>query len=200
MAADILLYRATHVPVGDDQKQHLELTRDLAERFNNRFAPVFAVPEPLIPEIGSRIMGLDDPSKKMSKSNPNQNSCVLLQDDPDDIRRKFARAVTDSEGVVRYDWDRKPEISNLIEIYAVFSGEGVAAVERRFEGVGYGQFKRELAEAVIAKLVPIQRRFLELVDSDELVGILKDGAAKAAATANETLLKAKRAMGLYAIG
>ncbi|NBD24386.1 tryptophan--tRNA ligase [Paenibacillus glycinis] len=200
MAADILLYRATHVPVGDDQKQHLELTRDLAERFNHRFAPVFALPEPIIPEIGSRIMGLDDPSKKMSKSNPNRNSCVLLQDDPDVVRRKLAKAVTDSEGVVRYDWERKPEVSNLIEIYAVFSGDDVAAIERRFEGVGYGQFKRELAEAVIAKLEPIQRRFRELVDSEELVGILKDGAAKAAETANDTLLKAKRALGLFTIG
>nr|WP_240546523.1 tryptophan--tRNA ligase [Paenibacillus artemisiicola] len=200
MAADILLYRATHVPVGDDQKQHLELTRDLAERFNNRFAPVFAVPEPVIPEIGSRIMGLDDPSKKMSKSNPNPNGCVLLQDDPDLINRKFAKAVTDSEGEVRYDWERKPEISNLIEIYAVFAGAGVPEIERRFAGVGYGAFKRDIAEAVIAKLAPIQRRFADIVDSEELLAVLRDGAERAAATADATLRKAKQAMGLLTFG
>ncbi|MFB9324565.1 tryptophan--tRNA ligase [Paenibacillus aurantiacus] len=195
MAADILLYQATHVPVGDDQKQHLELTRDLAERFNNRFGPTFAMPEPIIPTIGSRIMGLDDPSKKMSKSNPNVSSYVLMLDSPEDIRKKFARAVTDSEMSVRYDWENKPAVSNLIEIYAVFSGEPIEKIERQYEGQGYGGFKKHLAEIVIEKLLPIQQRYHEIVHSEELTRVLKDGAARAAEVANETLLKAKKAMG-----
>ncbi|QHW33075.1 tryptophan--tRNA ligase [Paenibacillus rhizovicinus] len=199
MAADILLYRATHVPVGDDQKQHLELTRDLAMRFNNRFGTTFALPEPIIQQIGSRIMGLDDPAKKMSKSNPNRNSYILLQDSPEEIRKKLARAVTDSEGVVRYDWEQKPEISNLIEIYAVFAGESVDTIEQRYRGVGYGPFKQDISDAVTAKLTPIQSRFNEIVDSEELTAILRQGALKAAADASETLRKAKQAMGLLTL-
>jgi tryptophanyl-tRNA synthetase len=195
MAADILLYQATHVPVGEDQKQHLEMTRDLASRFNSRFEKTFVVPEPIIPTIGSRIMGLDDPSKKMSKSNPNRNSYVLLLDSPADIRKKFARAVTDSEMSVRYDWDNKPAVSNLIEIYAVFSGESAMAIERRYEGQGYGGFKKDLAEVVVEKLVPIQERYRDIIDSDELIRILKDGAMKASEAAQATLVQAKRAMG-----
>ena len=195
MAADILLYQATHVPVGEDQKQHLEITRDLAIRFNSRFEPTFTVPEPIIPSIGSRIMGLDDPTNKMSKSNPNRNSYVLLLDPPDDIRKKISKAVTDSDMSVRYDWDNKPAVSNLIEIYAVFSGDSIASIESRYEGQGYGSFKKDLAEVVIEKLVPIQERYLEIIDSEELIRILKEGAVKAAEAANVTLLQAKRAMG-----
>lgn len=195
MAADILLYQATHVPVGEDQKQHLEMTRDLAMRFNSRFEPIFTVPEPIIQSIGSRIMGLDDPTRKMSKSNPNRNSYVLLLDPPDDIRKKISKAVTDSEMLVRYDWDLKPAVSNLIEIYAVFSGDSIETIEKRYEGQGYGIFKRDLAEVVVDKLVPIQERYREIIDSEELIRILKEGAEKAAEAANLTLLRAKRAMG-----
>ncbi|GAB6927801.1 tryptophan--tRNA ligase [Paenibacillus sp. JCM 10914] len=195
MAADVLLYQATHVPVGDDQKQHLELTRDVAERFNKRFGLTFTLPEPIIQDIGSRIMGLDDPGKKMSKSNPNQNSCVLLMDSPDDIRRKFSKAVTDSEGQVRHDWEQKPAVSNLIEIYSVFADEEIAVIERRYEGQGYGVFKKELAEVVIQKLLPIQDKYRQLVDSSELDRILIDGAKRAADVASDTLLAAKKAMG-----
>lgn len=195
MAADILLYQATHVPVGEDQKQHLELTRDLAARFNSRFEKTFVIPEPIIPTIGSRIMGLDDPTKKMSKSNPNKNSYVLLLDSPADIRKKLARAVTDSEMSVRYDWDNKPAVSNLIEIYAVFSGESTETIERRYEGQGYGGFKKDLAEVVVEKLVPIQERYRDIIDSDELIRILKEGAMRASETARITLVQAKRAMG-----
>ncbi|WP_438434141.1 tryptophan--tRNA ligase [Gorillibacterium sp. sgz500922] len=195
MAADILLYQATHVPVGEDQKQHVELTRDLANRFNNKFGDVFTVPEPIIQEVGCRIMSLDDPGKKMSKSNPNKSSYVLMLDEPDTIRKKLARAVTDSDMQVRYDWEAKPAVSNLLEIYSVFSGEEIPVIEKRYEGQGYGAFKKELAEAVIAKLTPIQERFREIVDSEELVSILKDGAERAAAIADETLRKAKQAMG-----
>ncbi|MCR2805123.1 tryptophan--tRNA ligase [Paenibacillus soyae] len=196
MAADILLYQATHVPVGDDQKQHLELTRDLATRFNNRFGETFTVPEPVIQEIGARVMGLDDPSSKMSKSNPNTSSYVLLLDTPAVIRKKFSRAVTDSDMAVRYDWDAKPAVSNLIEIYSVFGDVSIADVERRFEGQGYGAFKKELAEVVIAKLTPFQEKYEELIQSEELDRILKEGARKASEEAQKTLDAAKRAMGL----
>ncbi|WP_017815082.1 tryptophan--tRNA ligase [Paenibacillus shenyangensis] len=195
MAADILLYQATHVPVGDDQKQHLELTRDLAQRFNNRYGHTFTLPEPIITEIGSRIMSLDDPSRKMSKSNPNQNSYILLQDSPESIRKKLARAVTDSEGLVRYDWEQKPAISNLIEIYAVFSGEPVEEIEQRYTGQGYGVFKKELTEVVVAKLVPIQQRFSEIIGSSELDQILRRGAEQASMIADKTLRQAAKAMG-----
>ncbi|QOT09562.1 tryptophan--tRNA ligase [Paenibacillus sp. JNUCC32] len=196
MAADVLLYQATHVPVGDDQKQHLELTRDVAERFNNRYGRTFAVPDPIIQDIGSRVMGLDDPSKKMSKSNPNKNSCVHMMDTPEDIRKKFSRAVTDSDGQVRHDWEQKPAVSNLIEIYSVFSEEAISVIEKRYEGQGYGTFKKELAEVVIEKLQPIQERFHQIVNSSELDRILKDGAKRASETAVPTLLAAKKAMGL----
>jgi tryptophanyl-tRNA synthetase len=196
MAADILLYQATHVPVGEDQKQHLELTRDLATRFNNRFGETFTVPEPVIQEVGARVMGLDDPSSKMSKSNPNKSSYVLLLDTPADIRKKFSRAVTDSDMSVRYDWDNKPAVSNLIEIYSVFGDVSIADVEKRFEGQGYGAFKKELAEVVIAKLTPLQERYEELINSEELDRILKEGARKASEAAQKTLDTAKRAMGL----
>lgn len=199
MAADILLYQATHVPVGDDQKQHVELTRDLANRFNNRYGETFVVPEPIIQETGARIMGLDDPSKKMSKSNPNVSSYILMTDEPAVIRKKFSRAVTDSEMSVRYDWDTKPAVSNLIEIYSVFSGMSIAEVEKHFSGQGYGNFKKELAEVVIAKLEPIQQRFHEIVNSSELDEILRDGAERAAAVANETLMRAKRNMGFLIV-
>ncbi|MGM1045582.1 MAG: tryptophan--tRNA ligase [Bacillota bacterium] len=195
MAADILLYQTTHVPVGDDQKQHIELTRDLATRFNNKFGNTFVLPEPIIQDTGARIMGLDDPSSKMSKSNPNQNSYVSLLDDPAVIRKKFSRAVTDSEMNVRYDWDTKPEVSNLIEIYSVFSGDSIETIEKRYEGQGYGALKKELAEVVITKLEPIQKTYHEIVHSEELDNILKDGARRANEAAQDTLLTAKRAMG-----
>lgn len=196
MASDILLYQTTHVPVGDDQKQHLELTRDLATRFNNRFGEVFTVPEPIIQDVGARVMGLDDPSSKMSKSNPNKSSYVLLLDEPSVIRKKFSRAVTDSDMSVRYDWDAKPAVSNLIEIFSIFGDLSISEVEKRFEGQGYGAFKKELAEVVVAKLEPIQQRYNEIVHSEELDNILKDGARRAAETADKTLRAAKDAMGL----
>ncbi|OXM13357.1 tryptophan--tRNA ligase [Paenibacillus herberti] len=196
MAADVLLYRTTHVPVGDDQLQHLELARDLARRFNQRFGvELFLAPEPIIGMIGSRIMGLDDPSAKMSKSNPNTNSCVMLMDSPELIRRKFAKAVTDSEGIVRYDWESKPAVSNLVEIYAVFSGLSVEEIERRYDGKGYSSFKSELVDVVIEKLVPLQARYHEWIGSPELDRILKEGAQRAAAEAAPVLAEAKRAMG-----
>lgn len=195
MASDILLYQATHVPVGEDQTQHLELTRDLANRFNTRFGQTFILPEAVVQDVGCRVMGLDDPYKKMSKSNPNQASYILMLDEPVAIRKKLSRAVTDSDGRVRYDWEQKPAVSNLIELYAVFGDLSIPDVERRFDGQGYGAFKKELAEVVIAKLEPIQRRFHEIVHSAELDEILKRGARRAAEEAGQTLLAAKKAMG-----
>src|SRR5690606_25823629 len=155
MAADILLYQADRVPVGDDQKQHLELTRDLAERFNRRYGEYLKLPEPYIPEIGARIMSLDDASKKMSKSNPNPNSYIAMLDEPDVIRKKIRRATTDSDTVIRYDKTEKPEISNLMSIYAHCSGMSLEEIEREYEGKGYGDFKKDLAEHVVNTLKPI---------------------------------------------
>lgn len=195
MAADILLYQATHVPVGDDQKQHLEFTRDLADRFNHRFGQTFVVPEPMIQEIGARVMGLDDPSKKMSKSNPNEGSYILLLDAPDVIRKKISRAVTDSDMSIRFDWDTKPAVSNLIEIYSLCSDESIATIEKKYEGQGYGAFKKDLAEVLVQKLVPIQEHYRELIDSAQLDQIIRDGASKAQEIASATLRLAKDRMG-----
>lgn len=196
MAADILLYQATHVPVGEDQKQHVELTRDLAERFNRRFGETFTVPEPLIPDFGGRIMSLDDPSKKMSKSNPNPNSKILLQDEPDDIRKKIRRAVTDSEAQIRYDKENKPAVSNLMTIYALLSGDTMETIEARYAGQGYGKFKNDLAELVIEKLRPLQERYNEWINSPKLDDVLREGAEKAARIASRTMDLVKEKMGI----
>jgi tryptophanyl-tRNA synthetase len=195
MAADILIYNADLVPVGDDQKQHLELTRDLAERFNGRYGETFKLPEPYMPKIGARIMSLDDASKKMSKSNPNPNSYISLLDEPDVIRRKISRAVTDSGREVRYDPGTKPEVSNLISIYAHCAGMTVEEVERRYEGQGYGQFKKDLAEHVVAVLEPLQARYREIRGSGELSRVLKEGAERASEVANRTVALVKERMG-----
>jgi tryptophanyl-tRNA synthetase len=195
MASDILLYQADLVPVGDDQKQHLELTRDLANRFNQRFGPTFTVPEPYIPEVGARIMSLDDASKKMSKSNPNPGSFISLLDPPDVIRKKISRATTDSGREIRYDPANKPEISNLISIYAQCSDLTVAEIEAKYEGQGYGTFKKDLAERVVETLQPIQKRYQEVRESGELYDILQRGAERAGAVAEKTLREAKERMG-----
>lgn len=195
MAADILLYNADYVPVGDDQKQHLELTRDLAERFNSRYGETLKVPEPYIPEVGARIMSLDDASKKMSKSNPNANSYIAMLDDPDTIRKKVRRAVTDSDTSVRYDPEQKPEVSNLMTIYALCSGMSLKEIEEQYEGKGYGPFKNDLAEHIIAKLEPIQQKYREIRSSGELNTILKEGAERASVVAEKTLTEVKKRMG-----
>jgi tryptophanyl-tRNA synthetase len=195
MAADILIYNADLVPVGDDQKQHIELTRDLAERFNSRFGETLRVPDPYIPEVGARIMSLDDASKKMSKSNPNPGSYIALLDEPDVIRKKISRATTDSGREVRFDREAKPEISNLMSIYALCADVSLAEIERRYEGQGYGAFKKDLAEVVVEKLAPLQQRYREIRRSGELGAILKQGAERAAAIANQTLRAVKEKMG-----
>lgn len=162
MAADILVYNADLVPVGEDQKQHLELTRDLAGRFNHRFGDFFTVPEPYIPEVGARIMSLDDGTKKMSKSDPNPGSRIGLLDPPDVIRKKISRATTDSGREVIFDPAAKPEISNLMSIYAECSGMSLQQIADKYEGQMYGGFKKELAEVVVALLEPIQQRYQDI--------------------------------------
>lgn len=195
MAADILLYNADLVPVGDDQKQHLELTRDLAGRFNQRFGDTFQVPEVFTPKLGARIMSLDDASKKMSKSNPNPGSYIALLDPPDTIRKKISRAVTDSGREVRFDAEEKPEVSNLMSIYAQCSGLSLQEIEAKYEGQGYGAFKKELAEQVVALLEPIQQRYNEVRSSGEIHDVLRKGAEEAAELANATLQEVKQKMG-----
>ena len=176
MAADILLFRAEYVPVGDDQTQHLEMTRDLAERFNNRFGQEFPVPEAIVPEAGARIMSLQDPLAKMSKSDPNEAASISLLDDPDLVRKKLSKAVTDSETEIRYDREHKPGVSNLLEITSLLDGRSVADLEKQFEGSGYGQLKEAAAEAVIAALDPIRTAFHDLDDADVLALMAADGA------------------------
>lgn len=195
MAADILVYNADLVPVGEDQKQHLELTRDLAGRFNHRFGDFFTIPEPYIPEVGARIMSLDDASKKMSKSNPNAGSFISLLDAPDVIRKKISRATTDSGREVVYDPKNKPEVSNLMSIYAECSGLSLQQIADRFEGQMYGGFKKELAEVVVATLEPLQQRYHEIRSSGALSDILAESAERARVVAARTLAEVKERMG-----
>jgi tryptophanyl-tRNA synthetase len=196
MAADILLYNTDLVPVGEDQKQHLELTRDLAERFNKKYADIFKIPEVRIPKVGARIMSLQDPTKKMSKSDANEKSFISLLDDPKKIEKKIKSAVTDSDGVVRYDKENKPGISNLLSIYSILAGVSIAELETKYEGKGYGEFKADLAEVVINTLKPIQEKYYELIDSDELDDILDRGREEANKVASKMLKKMENAMGL----
>ncbi len=197
MAADILLYDAAQVPVGDDQKQHLELTRDIANRFNNIYGGVFTVPEPMIPPVGARIMGLQDPTGKMSKSDDAETNALYLLDSPDVITRKIKRAVTDMDGVVRYDIAAKPGVSNLLSILAATTGKTVAALETEFDGKQYGAFKGAVAEAVIDCLKPVQAKYAELrEDRDGLRAVLRDGAERASVRANKTLARVHEALGL----
>jgi tryptophanyl-tRNA synthetase len=194
MAADILLYQTDLVPVGEDQKQHLELTRDLAVRFNRDYGETFRVPDPFIPKVGARIMSLDDPAKKMSKSDENQNSAILLLDDADAVRRKFKRAVTDSGTEIRFD-DARPAITNLLTIYQLLTGKSPAEIETHFAGKGYGQLKMELADVTIDFLTPFQERVKGISD-EELDRILASGRDRARGLARPTLDEAKARMGL----
>jgi len=196
MAADILLYNTHLVPVGEDQRQHLELTRDIAQRFNNRYGGLFTLPEPFIPEVGGRIMSLDDPEKKMSKSNPNPNSYIGLLDPPDTIRQKIMRAVTDSGREIYYDPENKGAVSNLLTIYSLCSGKTIEALEKDYAGRGYGEFKKDLAEVVVECLKPIQARYNKLKESGNINEILKNGAGKARAIAAPMMEKVRELMGL----
>ena len=196
MAADILLYNTDLVPVGEDQKQHLELTRDLAERFNKKYNDIFTVPEVSIPKVGARIMSLQDPTKKMSKSDPNQKAFISLLDDEKQIEKKIKSAVTDSEGIVKYDKENRPGISNLLTIYSILGGLQISEIEEKYEGKGYGDFKADLANVVINAFKPIQDRYNQLLNSTELDEILDKGANKANQTAGKMVKKMENAMGL----
>ena len=198
MAADILLYQTDLVPVGEDQRQHVELCRDIAQRFNNAYSPTFTVPECVYVKAGAKICDLLDPSKKMSKSAENVNGSIFLSDDKDTVIRKFKRAVTDSEAVIKYDPETKPGVSNLLSIYSVFTDKSVAEAEADFAGKGYGDFKLAVGEAVADKLAPIQREQARLLaDKAYLDGVLKSGAERAAYTANKTLNKVYKKIGFY---
>ena len=195
MAADILLYQADYVPVGADQKQHCELTRNIAERFNGVYGNTFTIPEPYIMQTCARVRSLQDPTKKMSKSDENVNSYISLKDDKDTILRKFRRAVTDSEACVRYA-EGKDGINNLMEIYSAITNKSYAEIEAEFAGLGYGDFKTAVGEAVAEELRPIQERLAVLMaDKAQLTQLMKDGAEKAQYVAAKTLAKAQKKMG-----
>jgi len=188
MAGDILLYQTDLVPIGDDQRQHLELTRDVAQRFNFRYGETFKLPEGVYPTVGGRIMDLQEPTSKMSTSTSSEQGAVYVVDPPDAIRKKFKTAVTDSGREVRYDPEQKPGVSNLIEIMAVATGETVAAIEQRFDGQGYGTFKEAVGEAVVELLAPIREQYEALrADERELQRLLAVGADKARRAAEPTL-------------
>lgn len=196
MAADILLYDAKYVPVGDDQKQHLELTRDLANRFNNRFGETFVVPEPLAPKKGARIMDLQNPHKKMDKSSDNNKGCIYLLDPIDVIKKKIKSAVTDNLAKVHYDVENQPGVANLMTIYSVISGLSYEEIEARYEGKGYGDFKADLAEIVAGEIAPIQERFNQILSSKELDEVLDKGREEAKTLAFKKMRKIYRKLGL----
>lgn len=196
MAADILLYQTDLVPVGDDQKQHLELARDLANRFNNRYSPTFKVPEPYIPKSGARVMSLQEPTKKMSKSDENENGYILLVDDADAIRRKIKRSVTDSVGEVRYS-DEQPGVKNLLDIYSKLDNKSIETLVTMYEGKGYGDFKSDVAEVIVETLKPIKDQYEYLLSNkDYLENIYAKGAQKAEYQARKTLRKVYKKVGL----
>ena len=196
MAADILLYQTDLVPVGEDQKQHVEITRDIATRFNGIYGDVFKMPEPYIPKVGARIMSLTTPENKMSKSDKDAGGCIYIMQKPDEIMRSFKRAVTDSETSVRYDTQNKPGVSNLMQIYSVATGLSFAEIENEFDGKGYGDFKPKVGEAVVELLRPIREEAERLIaDKAYLEGIYKEGADKAARAASRTLRKVQKKIG-----
>lgn len=196
MAGDILLYNTNLVPVGEDQKQHIELTRDIAERFNKKYNDIFTIPEPRIPQDGARVMSLSEPTKKMSKSDPNKKSYITLLDDPKQIEKKIKSAVTDSDGIVEYDKENKPGIANLLSIYSVLGNKSIDELVSLYEGKGYGEFKTDLAEVVITTLTPIQEKYYSIIESEELDTILDEGADKARKVASKMVKKMENAMGL----
>jgi len=197
MAADILIYNADLVPVGQDQTQHLEIARDIAGRFNNVYGPTFTLPGGYTPKAGAKIMSLAEPTKKMSKSDPNANAFVLMTDPKDVIVRKFKRAVTDSDGVIRFDPAAKPGVSNLMTIYSVFTGRSMPEIEAEFAGRGYGDFKLAVAETTADALAPVQAEYQRiLADKAYVDEVLKDGAQRAARLAGRTVAKVYRKVGL----
>jgi len=197
MASDILLYQTDLVPIGEDQRQHLEITRDIANRFNNVYGNVFTIPEAYIPKVGARIMSLTEPTAKMSKSDENVNNFISVLDPPDVIMRKCKRAVTDSEAQVRYDDTNKPGVSNLMTIYACMTGKNIPEVEKEFDGKGYGDFKQAVGQSVVDTLSPIQDTHARLMaDKAYLDQVMAEGAARAESLARRTLQKVYKKIGL----
>jgi len=196
MAADILLYDADYVPVGVDQKQHVELARDLAQRFNNRYSETFVVPEPVTQKVGAKIMSLSDPTKKMSKSDETNKGCIYLLDDVNVAKKKIMSAVTDMVGKVNYDKENQPGISNLLEIMSSLTGEPIEDIVNRYDGVGYGVFKKEVAEVVGNELQKIQDRYKEIIASGTIEEVLKEGANKANKISYKKLKKVQKKMGI----
>ncbi|MDD2216536.1 MAG: tryptophan--tRNA ligase [Eubacteriales bacterium] len=196
MAADILLYDTDIVPVGNDQKQHIELTRDIAQRINNTYGETFVVPDGRFLKEGARIMALDDPTVKMSKSSKNIHSRISLLDSPNKIKKSIMRSTTDSEGSIRFDASEKPGISNLLTIYSAFSGRRIEDLETEYSSAGYGAFKKDLVDVVCEELLPIQERFHEIRPSQELLNALKDGAERAENIAEKTMKRVKMRFGL----
>ncbi|MBR0138583.1 MAG: tryptophan--tRNA ligase [Erysipelotrichaceae bacterium] len=196
MAADILLYDADYVPVGDDQKQHVELARDLAQRFNNRYSETFVIPQPLTQKVGARIMSLSDPSKKMSKSDETNKGCIYLLDDVNLAKKKIMSAVTDNLATVNYDKVNQPGVSNLIEILSSLSSEPIESIVERYKGKGYGEFKKEVAEVVGNELTMIQNRYNDIIASGKIEEVLKEGAERAHRIAFKKLKKVQKKMGI----
>ena len=196
MAADILLYQTNVVPIGADQKQHLELARNIADRFNQLYPDTFAMPEPIIAKSGAKIMSLAEPTQKMSKSDENENAVVRILDTPDAIMRKFKRAVTDSDSEIRFDPENKPGVSNLLTIYSCFSGKTIEEAEREFDGKGYGDFKTAVGQVCCEKLIPVQEEYKRiLADKAYLEEVMKKGADEASYYARKTLSKVRRKLG-----
>ena len=196
MAADILLYQTNVVPIGHDQKQHLELARDIVDRFNQLYPDTFTMPEPIIAKSGAKIMSLAEPTQKMSKSDENENAVVRILDAPDAIMRKFKRAVTDSDSSIIYDPENKPGVSNLLTIYSCFSGKTIEEAEREFDGRGYGDFKTAVGQVCCEKLIPVQEEYRRiLADKAYLEEVMKKGADEASYYARKTLSKVRRKLG-----
>lgn len=196
MAADIILYDADYVPVGVDQKQHVELARNIAERFNNRYGDTFIVPQPLIAKVGAKIMSLSEPTRKMSKSETDDQKCVIyLLDDPKVARKKIMSAVTDSIGIIRYNVEEQPGIANLLTIYSALSGESIDSIVERFEGKGYGDFKKAVGECVETFLTDLQTRYNEINASGMIETVLAEGKAKAQTIAHKKMMKVKKKLG-----
>ncbi len=196
MSADILIYDPDYVPVGEDQKQHVELTRDVAIRFNHRYGDTFKIPEPLVQKVGARIMSLSDPSKKMSKSEESNKGCIYLLDEPAVARKKIMSAVTDNEAHVAFDPVKQPGISNLLQIHSSLSNEPIESITARFEGKGYGEFKKEVAEVVVAELEKIQANYRAIIAENQIERVLEEGAAKARSIAARKLNKVQRRIGI----
>lgn len=196
MAADILMYDADFVPVGIDQKQHVELARNIAERFNNRYGDSFIVPEPVVPKVGAKIMSLQTPTKKMSKSEDNPKASIDLLDEPSIARKKIMSAVTDSFGIVQYDVENQPGVANLLTILSSLNGEEIPSIVNRYQGIGYGELKKEVGEAVFTFLTQLQTKYKKIIESGQIDNVLREGNERAGKIAYKKVAKVKKKLGL----